>query len=119
MKKIKWTILILLNIFLELFCLWLLLYFNTFINESFIPDRFIWVNGTRADRPLLAGVIESNLILCGEAIIIMFIFYLLNRWLFVDLLALDKPNIIAKRIFILSGLFTFIIILVTTILELK
>lgn len=119
MQKFKWTILILLNIFLELFCLWLLLYLNTFINEFFIPDRFIWVNGTRPDKPVLAGVIESNLILCGQAIIILFIFYLLNRWLFVDLLALDKPNIIAKRIFILSGLFTFTIILVTTILELK
>jgi hypothetical protein len=119
MKKIKWIILILLNIFLELFCLWLLLYFNTFINESFIPDRFIWVNGTRPDKPLLAGVLENNLILCGEAITILFICYLLNRWVFVDLLALDKPNIIAKRIFILLGLFTFIIILVTTVLELK
>ena len=119
MKKIKWTILILLNVFLELFCLWLLLYFNTFINDSFIPNKFVWDNGAKRDKLLLAGAIESNLILCGEATIILIIFYLLNRWLFVDLLALDKPNIIAKRIFILTGLFTFIIILVTTILELK
>ena len=88
------------------------------MNLLFLTDLF-GSTGQDQAKPLLAGVIESNLILCGEAVIILLIFYLLNRWLFVDLLALDKSNIIAKRIFILSGLFTFIIILVTTILEVK
>lgn len=119
MKQVKWAILIFLNIFLELLCLWLLLYLNTFINDSFIPDKFIWINGTRTDRLLSKVVIENNLILGGEATLILLVFYLLNRWLFVDLLALDKPNIIAKKIFILSALFTLLVILVITILELK
>jgi cytochrome c oxidase assembly factor CtaG len=118
MNKIKLTILILINIFLEFFCLWLLLYFNTFINDSFLPAKFIWDNGIKRNKPIFSSLIWSNLILCGEAALILCILYLLNRWLFIDLLDLDKPNTIAKRLFIVCGLFTFIIILFTTILEL-
>jgi hypothetical protein len=119
MKKIKWTILILINIFCELFCLWLLVYFNTFVNDSFIPEKYIWDNDTKRDRPVLTGVLESNLILCGEAVFILFIFYLLNRWLFIDLLGLDKPRMIAKRVFVFSIVFTLLIILITGIQELN
>ena len=115
MQKLKWTILISINIILDYFCFWVLIYFETYINGFFIPESFIWKKEVKRDRPLLAGVIEDNLILGIEALLILFIFYLLNRWLFVDLLSLEKPKTIAKRIYIISAIVMLSIILFTTI----
>lgn len=115
MKKIKWTILISINIILDFFCFWVLIYFETYINGFFIPESFIWNNEVKRDRPLLIGVIEDDLILSIEAVLILFIFYLLNRLLFVDLLSLGKPKTIAKRIYFISTIAMLSIIVFTTI----
>ena len=115
MRIIKWTVLICINLFLDFFCFWVLLYLETYINDFFIPENFIWNNGAKRDKPLLIGVVEDDLILCLEASLILFVFYLLNRWLFVDLLALKNPKIVAKKIYILSAILMLTIILVTTI----
>lgn len=119
MKIIKWTVLIAINVFLDYFCFWILIYLDTYINGFFIPDDFIWHNGVKRDRPLLIGIVENNLILCIEAVLILFVFYLLNRWLFVDLLTLEKPNNTAKRIFVFSAILMLTIILVTTVQQLQ
>ena len=115
MKKIKWTILVSINLILDFFCFWVLIYFETYINDFFIPESFIWNNGVKRDKPLLIGVIEDDLLLGIEALLILSIFYVLNRWLFVELLALEKPKTIAKRIYIISTIVMLTIILFTTI----
>ena len=117
MKRLKWTILFSINIVLIFICFWTLVFLNAYYNGAFIPDSFIWVNGVMPSKPLLIGVLENDLILCIEAILILSIFYLLNRWLFIDLLNIENPKFISKKIYKISIIIMLVILIMVSILR--
>jgi hypothetical protein len=117
MKAIKWTVLILINLVLIFFCFWIVVLLNAYYNEFLLPDSFIWSNGERLDKMRLLGILERDLILCIEATFILFIIYLLNRWLFIDLLAIENAKTIAKFFFKISLIVMLAIIIIVSILS--
>lgn len=67
----------------NLICQVLLVYFlwfaNTYLNDVFIPDRFLWEDGNQGGGLLPAALVQITVLLLEAALLIALI-YFFNKW---------------------------------------
>jgi hypothetical protein len=78
---IKYSFYIAYNLIYQVLSFCFFVYANTYINEAFVPDSFIWENNQRRiDKAGLAGAaIFQTLILLIEAAILILLIYFINK----------------------------------------
>ena len=101
----KYFLYSILNLFFFLVTLYCLLYVSTYVNLSFVPDRFLW-NGDNPRTDYVPGMINIIMVIF-EAVLITALVYAINRLI----LYYDYNTIQAKSIAVKTALVTFGIIL--------
>lgn len=96
MKTLKYLIYIGYNfLYLKIAC-FLLLYFETYVNGSLIPDKFIWnKDGTRRNHPVIWGTLEDLALLILESALLLLLLYYINK-LFLRKVVKSTGNIVAR-----------------------
>jgi hypothetical protein len=98
------------NIMFAVLTVYFLLFAGTYLNDAFIPDKLRWRNGIILKSPNWDDVI-SILILIIEAIILMYILFLINKKYLKSFLSSQNYISVAKRTTWIISIIPFLFII--------
>lgn len=103
------------NIIYQIITFWLLLMANTYFNDAFIPNSFLWKDGKPREDLFGAGVMQT-IILLIEAGLLMLLMYYINKRYLLSLTKGDNGNTIVLWTAGVYGFITavFIVFLIYT-----
>jgi hypothetical protein len=88
---------------------------NTYFNDIFIPNSFLWKDGKLREDLLPAGIIQTVILLIEAVSLGLLLFYINKRYL-IEIAKASNANSIALRTEVIYGIITvtFIAILIYT-----
>jgi hypothetical protein len=115
MKALKYLAYGIFNIFYIRVILFVLLYAETYLNSSLIPDKFVWnKDGTKREHPIIWAIYEDYFFFIVEALLLLFLLYLIDKLFLRQVIKEDR----SKRIAFFTVFFIAIIVFVITIVAL-
>ena len=109
-KTILQIIFCIYNIFFGVLSVWILLYVGTYLNGMVIPDSLRWENGVIIKSPNWNDAILI-LMLMIEAIVLMYVLFLINNKFLKRILITPNYKLVSKRTTLIISIIPFLFIL--------
>lgn len=82
------------NLIYQIVTVWFLFLANTYYNDVFIPNRFLWKEGKPREDLLNAGIMQTVILLIEAALLMLLMHYINKRYL-LSFAKADNANNIA------------------------
>ncbi len=95
------------NLIYQIFIICFVFYANTFLNNIFIPNSFIWKDGHRRED-MLPMTITQSVILVIQVSLLMLLIYFIDKWFLLNIVKSNNSKDIAIRTIKVYSIITFI-----------
>lgn len=112
-SMISYIVYVIYNFIIQVGIIGFLFYANTYLNEFIIPSSLRWKNG-RLREDLTAFALVQALILILEALLLIFLLHLFNKWYLASVVNARGPERIAFLTSVVLATITVLTIVIAT-----